>query len=428
MRSRMIREGSVGLLILTGIGLFVFLAAWIKGFNPANRSFEVTVDFNSISGVQVGTPVRYRGVAVGRIASIQPGPNGVEVKINIAPANLVIPSNVEVSVNQSSLLGESMVDLNPKPGTLALQATAKPLDRDCDRSQILCDGSRLTGKPGISTEELIRSSIEFTNAYSNPEFVKNLAKLTQNSSEAAAEIAKVSREFGSLARTARKELSVVSGTAQTFATTAQSLGGVANRANLTLAQVNELLVSNRTTLVTTLDNLSQTSGALRSSVTKLEPAIDRVASGQLLQNLEQLSANAAQASANLKDASTALNNPANLALLQQTLDSARATFQNAQKITADLDDLVGDPKLRDNLRNLINGLSGLVSSSQQLQQQAQMAQVLEPMSQTAKAQALNAPGAVPPTAASQAMPPRSTTSPSVSLRSNTNSGAGLNPP
>jgi phospholipid/cholesterol/gamma-HCH transport system substrate-binding protein len=144
-------------------------------------------------------------------------------------------------------------------------------------------------------------------------------------------------------------------------------------------QVNSLITANRTTLVSTLNNLDQTSGQLRSAVSRLGPVLDRVSQGELINNLETLSNNAVQASANLRDASNALNSPTNLVVLQQTLDSARATFQNAQKITADLDELTGDPALRDSLRNLIKGLGGLVSSTQQLQQQAQVAQVLAPL-------------------------------------------------
>lgn len=399
MRSRMVREGSVGLLILLSAGLFVGLAAWIKGLNPANRSFTIVVDFPTLSGVQVGSPVRYRGVSVGRIAEIHPGPNGVEVKMTIAPADLIIPKDADISINQSSLLGESVVDISPRASLDASQVAAKPLDANCDQSKILCQGSRIKGQVGISTEELIRNTIEFTNAYSNPDFVKNLNQLTQNSSVAAAEIVKVSREFGGLARAARQELGTVSATtqstAQNFAQTARSLGLAANQANLTLGQVNSLLASNRATLVSTLENLNQTSNALKVTVTRLTPAVDRLASGQLLQNLETLSDNAAKASVNLRQASQSLNDPANLAMLQQTLDSARATFQNAQKITADLDDLVGDPTLRKNLRNLINGLSGLVSSSNQLQQQAQVAQMLAPLTQ-AKTEAQAMP-ILPPT-------------------------------
>jgi phospholipid/cholesterol/gamma-HCH transport system substrate-binding protein len=75
-----------------------------------------------------------------------------------------------------------------------------------------------------------------------------------------------------------------------------------------------------------------------------------------------------------------LNNPNNTVLLQQTLDSARATFENTQKITSDLDELTGDPAFRENVRRLVNGLGKLVSSTQQLQQQVEVAQQLEPVS------------------------------------------------
>jgi phospholipid/cholesterol/gamma-HCH transport system substrate-binding protein len=137
-----------------------------------------------------------------------------------------------------------------------------------------------------------------------------------------------------------------------------------------------LVSSNRSSLVSTLDNINQTSAQLQSVVGKLAPAIEE---GNLVENLQTLSANAAEASGNLRNLTDAVGSSENVVLLQQTLDSARSTFQNAQKITADLDELTGDPAFRENLKNLVNNLSGLVSSTQQLQQQTQLAQELAPM-------------------------------------------------
>jgi phospholipid/cholesterol/gamma-HCH transport system substrate-binding protein len=235
--------------------------------------------------------------------------------------------------------------------------------------------------------------MKFTSAYSSPEFMKNLTDLTKSSTLAATEIAKVSKEFGLLAQTSRQELRAVSGTSvatmQEFSGTARSLSQTSNTANLTLAQVSGLMNENRSLLVGTLDNLNQSSASLKVAVAKMGPAIDRVTSGQLIQNLEAMSANAAIASANLRDASKSLNDPSNVVMLQQTLESARATFQNTQKLTTDLDDMLGDPKIRENLRNLINGLSKLVSSSQQVEQRAAIAQQLEPLAvQAAQRQAM----------------------------------------
>lgn len=371
----MVREGSVGLLILAGVGLFGGLILWLRGLNPSNRSFSVTVEFATTGGVQPGSPVRYRGVTVGRISRISPNPNGVAIQIDIAPADLIIPRDSEVTVNQSGLLGETVLDIIPRKPLPDGVVAAKPLDRDCNKEIILCEGSRINGTLGISTDELVRASIKFATVYSDPQFTGNINSLTKNSSDAAAQIVILSKEVTALVKSARQEVG-------TFSGTAKSISNAATQFGLTIGQVNSLITANRATLVSTLDNLNQTSGQLRLTVTRLSPTLDRIQQGQLIQNLETLSANAAQASINLRDVSVRLNNPSNLTVLQQTLDSARATFQNAQKITADLDELTGDPQLRNDLRNLIKGLSGLTSSTQQLQQQAQVAQVLAPYAET----------------------------------------------
>ena len=397
----MVREGSVGLLILGGLGLFGGLILWLRGLNPGNRSFSVTVDFSTIGGVQTGSPVRYRGVTVGRIDRISPDPNGVAVQVAIAPADLIIPRDSEVTVNQSGLLGETVLDIVPRKSLPDGAVAAKPLDRNCNKELILCEGSRINGALGISTEELVRASIKFANVYSDPKFTGNINSLTKNSSDAAAQITILSKEVTGLVKSARQEVG-------TFSGTAKSISNAADQFGLTIAQVNSLVTANRATLVSTLDNLNQTSGQLRVTVTRLSPTLDRVQQGQLIQNLETLSANAAQASTNLRDVSVKLNNSSNLTVLQQTLDSARATFQNAQKITADLDELTGDPQLRDDLRNLIRGLSGLTSSTQQLQQQAQVSQVLAPL-------ATQSPELSSPTATRTVEPTSRTIQPSESM-------------
>ena len=374
IRSRTLREGSVGLFILIGLGLFAGLILWLRNISIGNRGYKVVIDFANVAGMEVGTAVRYRGVAVGKITQTRPGPNGVEVEVEITPADLVIPNDVTVEANQAGLLGSTSIDITPRK-QLTTAVNAKPLDAKCDQSLIICDQSRLSGRVGVSMDELLRSSMTFANAYSNPAFVGDVQTLTRNSAQAAAEVAALSREFKSVATVVKQQVSTLSTTSRNVDRTVTKLG-------LTADQVNGLLATNRSNLVGTLGNINViTSAELRTTVANLNPIVGQVKQGQLLQNLETLSANASQASANLRDVSNALNSPSNLTVLQQTLDSARVTFQNVQKITSDLDELTGDPAFRTNVRKLINGLSGLVSSSQQLQQQAQLAQILTPIAQ-----------------------------------------------
>ncbi|MGC1526968.1 MAG: hypothetical protein WA783_13045, partial [Phormidesmis sp.] len=64
---------------------------------------------------------------------------------------------------------------------------------------------------------------------------------------------------------------------------------------------------------------------------------------------------------------------------QQTLESARDALMSAQKVMADVDEITGDPAVREQIRNLINGLGSLVSSTQSLEQHSEVASALRPL-------------------------------------------------
>ncbi|MDP5017215.1 MAG: MlaD family protein [Dolichospermum sp.] len=389
------REGSVGLLLLLGLGAFGVILLWLNRITPGQSSYKAIIEFANAGGMQKGSAVRFRGVKVGTITNVQAGANAVDVEIQINSPDLKIPSNSVIEANQSGLISENIIDITPKADLPPGSVSAKPLDKDCNPSLIICNGSRLKGAIGISVDEMIRQSAAFAAQYSNEKFYKNINRTLETSANAAANIADLTKDLQGLSKTFKGQIGIFSGTAVTLqrstnkltattAKTADQLGTTAKDFSVTAKQASRLLTNldnlvstNRSSLVGTLNSMTETSNQLRQTVTSLSPAINRLTQGQLLNNLETLSANAAEASANLKDASKTLNDPKNIVLLQQTLDSARATFENTQKITADLDELTGDPKFRQNLLRLVNGLSKLVSSSKDIEEQAKVAMTLD---------------------------------------------------
>ncbi|MDZ8078576.1 MAG: MlaD family protein [Nostoc sp. DcaGUA01] len=385
---RTFREGSVGLLFLLGLGVFGILFLWINRLNATSGTYKAIIEFANAGGMQKGTPVRYRGVKVGNISQIKPGANVIDVEIQIVQRDLIIPRNVVIEANQSGLISESIIDITPKTTLPAGVAIAKPLEKNCNSSLIICNGSRLTGQVGISVDELIRSSTELTNVYNNPKFYKNVNGVLEATTVAASSFTDLSQDLRALTKSLRQQLNTFSATANSVqratnelnvsaTETVNQFGNTAIQANRLLNNLDNLLTTNRSSLVGALNNITETSNQLRVTVSSLSPAVNRLTKGELLNNLETLSNNAAQASANLRDASKTLNDPKNIVVLQQTLDSARVTFENTQKITSDLDELTGDPTFRQNLRQLVNGLSSLVSSTQQMQQQVQVATTLD---------------------------------------------------
>ncbi|MBD3880923.1 MCE family protein [Phormidium tenue FACHB-886] len=380
MRSRTVREGSVGLLILLGAGVLVGLVLWLRGFNPGNRSYRAIIQFPEVAGIQEGAAVSYRGVSVGRVLEVRPGANAVEVEIEILSGSLVIPKDAIVEANQSGLIGSTTIDITPRSPLASTAVAQNPLAADCLSDLVVCNGDRLAGNVGVSFSALVRSSTQFAELFSNPQFFAEVRALTRNSAQAASSVSELSGEVTNLTKSVQQELGSLSAAASRSAT---SVGEAADQFGLTAQQVNALLSENRSSLVTTLGTIDQTSREVQNLVGTLAPQIEE---GSIVQNLETLSANAVAASETLRTLTDSVGGSENMLMLQQTLDSARSTFQNAQKITADLDELTGDPELRQDIRNLINGFSDLVSSSQQLQQQAAIAQVLTPP-QTATAEA-----------------------------------------
>jgi phospholipid/cholesterol/gamma-HCH transport system substrate-binding protein len=401
--SRTFKEGLVGLLTITGIGAFGGILLWLNRVNPGSNSYKAVVEFADAGGMQKGSAVRYRGVKVGSISNINTDSNNVLVEIEITDPTLKIPADSTIEANQSGLISESIINIIPPPDAQLSEDMPGPLDKDCNPAVIVCNKvSRLKGDIGISVDELIRESSDFAAQYNNKEFYENVNRLLVTSANAADNVAKLSRELQTVSKSFSGQLGTFTNTAVTLqkatgeltvtttktanqlSRTAGDFSVTAQQASKLLNNLDDLLTTNRTALVSTLNNITQTSNQLRQTVSSLSPAINRFTDGKLIENLELLSANAAEASANLKDASKNLNDPQNIVLLQQTLDAARVTFENTQKITSDLDELTGDPKFRQNLLQLVNGLSKLVSSTENMQQQTKVAFTLDALKTSMK--------------------------------------------
>ncbi len=380
MRARTIREGSVGLLILLGIGLFGGLVLWLRGFNPANRPYKLVAEFDDTMGVQIGTPVMYRGVPVGRVMSITPQSNSVELGLEITEKDLRIPNEVLVETVESGLIGEVSVEITPLVELSEAAIDIPPMGKECDSSVILCDGARLQGELGPSYEALLRSTTNLMELYADPQILEQMKVVLENVSVATAEAGALAGEATRLTQSVGTELTPLLSSARSA--TDAALGTVfqiqdtAEQFSLTAGDINGLIGENRVVLVDTLGNLQATSLQLRSAVDVLGPTIQ---SGELIGNLEALLLNAAQASEDLGTITASLNTPTNLVLIQQTLESARDALSSAQKVMADVDELTGDPELRRQVRELINGLGTLVSSTDSLAQQTEVARVLEPL-------------------------------------------------
>jgi phospholipid/cholesterol/gamma-HCH transport system substrate-binding protein len=403
LRSRTVREGLVGLFALGGLVLFGLITIWLRGGAFGKKTYTINVKFSDVSGLQIGAPVRYRGVAVGKIAALQPGTNGVDALLEISSPELVLPRDVTITTSRAGLIGETSLDIIPNSELSPQAATMNPLSPDCDSNLIICNNAQMSGE---TSGDLIATFNRLAKIYSDPKLMNNFNKAAENTSLASNKIAQLSEEFILLSKTARTDVSLVT---KNVSETSRSINKTANTASELLGNINGLVIDNRdqvkqgisklsktldgldrlvnenranikktiVSIDTTSDDLKVLIGELKITTKKVNSTLNAANTEEIMKNLQTVMVNAAKTSDNIRNISQNFSDPSTILKLQQTLDSARVTFQNTQKITSDVDELIGDPQLRNNLRRLINGLSVLVSSSEELQQQVQTAQVLD---------------------------------------------------
>ncbi|ACK71439.1 Mammalian cell entry related domain protein [Gloeothece citriformis PCC 7424] len=403
LRSRSIREGAVGLFALLGLVIFGGITIWLRGGNWGQQSYQIIVEFDNVAGLQLGAPVQYRGVQVGRLAALKPRENKVEALLEISSTDLVIPRDVTIQTSRYGLIGEPAIDITPKTLLSPQAKSLSPLGEECKPDLILCDNTRIQGDSG---GQLVETLTRLAQTYSNPEFFNNLNNAAKNASLTLKDVSKLSKDFSTLSKSAQREIALVS---RNFEQTTTAATQTANDASLFINNANAVVLENRrdineaiqqTTLLMNnasqliAENRQRISGAIESidqmsdrltllatnlnqTALKINSTMDAADTEKMVQNLEVVLTNAAAVSQELREVSETLNDPTIILTLQQTLDSARVTFENTQKITSDVDELVGDPEFRSNLRRLVNGLSNLVSSSQALEQQMIAVQKLD---------------------------------------------------
>lgn len=383
MRSRLTREGSVGLLILCGFLTIGGIIFWLKGAQFGRTSYQIKVDFPQASGLTVGSAVLFRGVQVGRVVAITPQTNGIEAVLEISPVDLRMPPDLMIEPGRFGLIGEALVEINPT--TLLTQDVGEmtAISPDCDSSVIVCDQDSFQG---IAVPQLLTTLGRVAELYADPEFYESLLAATNGIERATDEISSLSQDVSRLVAQIEEELDQFGADStkliNSLAATSDDISNLSREITTVGQNVNDLIAANSDTISSTIASINQTSDELTLLLQEIRPTIARIDTAIADTDLAQLINNIEVVSANLKEFSTQLNSESNLLVIQQTLDSARATFANAEKITADLDQLTGDPQFRNNVRRLVDGLSQLVSSTQQLERRVQTAQVLNAVSQS----------------------------------------------
>lgn len=111
-------ELKVGVFVFVGLGILMIFILSIGGVKTWASGYRVKFIFNFANGVKVGAPVRFCGIDVGEVKSINfifvPEEQRTKVQIvNWIRRKVKIPMDSTIWVNTLGLLGEKYIEIMP---------------------------------------------------------------------------------------------------------------------------------------------------------------------------------------------------------------------------------------------------------------------------------------------------------------------------
>lgn len=132
----------LGLFVTAGLAIFLIAIFWIgRQKHLFNSTFNVTVEFSNISGLQVGNNVRYSGIAVGTVEQIEIlSDTSVSVQLLIDKnIQKFIKQDAIASIGSEGLMGDKVIQISQ--GSLNAPMSA--------------DGQKLASNEPTETDEIL---------------------------------------------------------------------------------------------------------------------------------------------------------------------------------------------------------------------------------------------------------------------------------
>ena len=224
------REVLVGLVVVLGIVAGVFGSIWLKG-GWQRGQIQLRTASTSVGALVPGAVVKFRGVTVGQVESIEVLPSGeaVMVEMRVLP-ELVIPENAAVLLAPESVFGEWQAEILDR-SEFGLPPFLDYPDEGVLPGAALPDFSRLTATADQIARNLTTISERFEVAFTE-ETAQNLKNMIDNMgvlSEGLSEIiAQQAERFEQLS--------------EGVDASAQELGAAARAARISFAHFDSLLL------------------------------------------------------------------------------------------------------------------------------------------------------------------------------------------
>ena len=112
MRNPRAAEIKVGITVLMGLLVFIWVLGWAKSFTLTSSDNQVKVMFTKVSGLEIGNNVTVNGVRKGHVKDFVIQGSSVIVTLSISD-EILLKKDAQFSLESTDLMGGRKIEVNP---------------------------------------------------------------------------------------------------------------------------------------------------------------------------------------------------------------------------------------------------------------------------------------------------------------------------
>lgn len=253
-------EVKVGALTLGGAGLLAGIITFLGAFSFSGGGYELQISYPQVGGLMPGHVVRYAGVQVGTVKTVNVHGDSVDVVADINK-DIKIPQGAAFSLGSDGILGERFVDVLP-PAKMT--------------GQYMQSGDKVQGVPGAGLDEFMQASSKvltkvegiaeaLNNVFGDPEVQRSMRDGFINARDISNNMNTFSKVMADVAVDNQQEITVM----------VRQMREMAERMNNSSAQIEHILTATNQggagqNMARIIENLANASGRIEKATRLLE--------------------------------------------------------------------------------------------------------------------------------------------------------------
>ncbi len=180
MKNSRATEIKVGVTVLLGVLVFIWILGWTKNFSISSSDVEIKVMFNNVSGLEIGNIVTVNGVKKGNVADFYVFKTYVIVTIKVSN-DIQLKKDAAFTLELTDLMGGRKIEINPgfSEEPLDLEAIHRGVYRT-DLAGVVALFSELQDKLDVILKEVTDALTGFNSLVGDEKFIANVKSSLSN--------------------------------------------------------------------------------------------------------------------------------------------------------------------------------------------------------------------------------------------------------